>query len=432
MNSLLSDPEWLKNAMTSTTLSFEITHAAPVVEPIVTPLAEPIVLGNVEPMSEKYDPKAMRPCTYDADGNVIKRKITLCSYEQCKNGPKCEFAHRKEEGYCVACWEDGHTMDSHRAPFCAWCCMSGHTTHACSDKKTRWCSSIYGKDDCPSGDDCEFAHDRSDIICSYCEFRGHGFAECANKNLTCLTCGEKRHSGVNRDVCEFRRPMKILSDDIQEIWIPDEVEPVRRVVPTISIVSASVHSQPIGSARKTETVTELNEAKESSQAANPIASELKPLSNSEPQVVVSVIDSRIASNGKRKMQMCPKGTMVPSQCPYGSRCFRAHDKNDAFCQACLKFGHTYDTGHSREKFCVFCQKDGHSTKKCQFKATRWCESVTQGVICPHRPHCTYAHKRDDLVCTFCEIRGHGLDECANSALMCSVCEKKGIIFINII
>lgn len=35
------------------------------------------------------------------------------------------------------------------------------------------------------------------------------------------------------------------------------------------------------------------------------------------------------------------------------------------------------------------------------------------------------HRRDQLVCPYCEIIGHGLDECANPNLQCKVCSKFG-------
>ena len=35
------------------------------------------------------------------------------------------------------------------------------------------------------------------------------------------------------------------------------------------------------------------------------------------------------------------------------------------------------------------------------------------------------HRRDQLVCPYCEIIGHGLDECANPNLQCKVCSKYG-------
>eukprot|EP00455_Lapot_gusevi_P028120 TRINITY_DN2990_c0_g1_i4.p1 TRINITY_DN2990_c0_g1~~TRINITY_DN2990_c0_g1_i4.p1 ORF type:complete len:212 (+),score=8.41 TRINITY_DN2990_c0_g1_i4:304-939(+) len=113
----------------------------------------------------------------------------------------------------------------------------------------------------------------------------------------------------------------------------------------------------------------------------------------------------------------------PSSCPYGQHCFFAHDRKEAYCQSCLEHGHTLaDHG---DNYCVSCRKDGHELANCKNKVSRWCESIIKNTTCVHGSSCRFAHHRDTLVCSFCMVKGHGLDECANPAVHCGACNKKG-------
>ena len=68
--------------------------------------------------------------------------------------------------------------------------------------------------------------------------------------------------------------------------------------------------------------------------------------------------------------------------------------------------------------------DQHALTDCQKKRTRWCSNVLQGKHCPYSP-CQFAHSRAELVCPYCVVRGHGLDECASVGLHCDLCGGKG-------